>query len=456
MPAALEPPSPQPEIARRRLRVTGIVQGVGFRPFVYGLAHELELAGFVGNDSAGVFIEVEGPLPLLASFQRRLAVDAPPLAFIEAISAESCPVTGEPHFAIVESHAVNTQRTFISPDVAICDDCLRELFDPADRRYRYPFINCTNCGPRFTIITALPYDRPFTTMAEFAICPACQQEYENPLDRRFHAQPIACPVCGPQIAFVTVGSETVDSETVGSGTVGSGTVDSGTVDSGTVGSGEAALVAAQRMLVMGGIVAVKGLGGFHLACDATNDVAVRMLRGRKGRVDKPFAVMVADIAMARQIACIDDDELALLASRERPIVLLRHRTDSPLSSLVAPGNHMIGLMLPYTPLHHLLFHPSTPVDQTVPTGKSPLTTDNLLPPLVMTSGNYSNEPIVTDNAAALAKLAPLADGFLLHNRDIHVPCDDSVVRVYAGHELPVRRSRGYAPLPVRLPVAVRP
>jgi hydrogenase maturation protein HypF len=434
--------------ARRRLRVTGVVQGVGFRPFVYSLALDLHLAGLVGNDSAGVLIEVEGPPSALDAFQTRLTTDAPPLAFIETVTAEPCAPTGSADFVIVESQAAAAQRTFISPDVAICDDCLRELFDPTDRRYRYPFINCTNCGPRFTIIQQLPYDRPSTTMADFVMCPACRHEYENPRDRRFHAQPIACPVCGPRVEFVENGDWSL--------VIGHWSLAELLGGSPKPVIGESALVVAQALLVAGGIVAVKGLGGFHLACDATNEGAVQTLRERKGRVDKPFAVMVADVAMARQIAHIDDEELALLTGRERPIVLLRQRVDSPLSSLVAPGNDLIGLMLPYTPLHHLLFHPTPSSDQPISNLQSPISNLQSLPPLVMTSANYSNEPMVTDNTVALTKLATLADGFLLHNRAIHVPCDDSVIRGYAGHELPVRRSRGYAPFPVKLPVAVRP
>jgi hydrogenase maturation protein HypF len=419
------PPFLNPTRQRQALRVTGVVQGVGFRPFVYGLATQLGLTGFVGNDSAGVFIEIEGASATVATFHQTLLTTPPPLAHIEAVTVNAIPPTGATTFVIVESQANQSRRTFISPDVALCDDCLRELFDPHDRRYRYPFINCTNCGPRFTIIRTLPYDRPFTTMADFALCPACRQEYENPLDRRFHAQPVACPVCGPQVEFRGITNYELRI------------------------TGEPALAAAQVLLRAGGIVAVKGVGGFHLACDAMNEQALQMLRQRKGRVDKPFAVMVRDVATARQLAEINDDELALLTSRERPIVLLRNRDDSPLSPLVAPGNHYIGLMLPYTPLHYLLFS-----ELSTRTNHESRITNYAA--LVMTSGNYSNEPIVTDNAEALTKLAELADGFLLHNRDIHVPCDDSVIRVFAGHELPIRRSRGYAPFPVRLPVEVRP
>ncbi len=445
--------SPDQPKQRWRLRVTGVVQGVGFRPFVYGLAHTLNLAGIVGNDSAGVFIEIEGSVATFAEFQARLISEIPPLAFIEQITVEELTSTGATNFAIVESHAAALQRTFISPDVALCDDCLRELFDPADRRYRYPFINCTNCGPRFTIIQQLPYDRPFTTMANFVMCPACQQEYTDPLDRRFHAQPIACPDCGPRIAFVATAALS-DYPRLLSSVTGHWSLEN-LAQAEPVSGSEAALTAAQSMLAAGGILAIKGLGGFHLACDATNDTAIQQLRARKGRVDKPFAVMVTDVAMARRIASIDEDELALLTGRARPIVLLRHRPDSPLSSLVAPGNHLIGLMLPYTPLHHLLFAQASQ-SASVPIDNSQFTIHNFLPPLIMTSGNYSNEPIVTDNESALTQLTPLADGFLLHNRDIYVPCDDSVMRVFGGHDFPIRRSRGYAPFPLHLPFPVRP
>lgn len=411
------------DLARQRLLVRGVVQGVGFRPHVYGLATRLGLAGFVGNDSAGVFIELEGPPAALATFQQELVAHPPPLAHIETVATTTLPPTGAHDFTIVQSEAQPAARTLISPDLAVCEECLRELFDPADRRYRYPFINCTNCGPRFTIVRDLPYDRPFTTMADFPLCPECRREYEDSRNRRFHAQPNACPVCGPQVEFRSgVGNR-------------------------EWGVGEAALRAAQRVLAGGGIVAVKGIGGFHLACDATNDHALQTLRERKGRVDKPFALMVRDVETARQIAHIDEAELTLLMSRERPIVLLRKREGGPLSALVAPGNDHIGIMLPYSPLHYLLLNPP---ELPLPTLCSPL------PILVMTSGNYADEPIVKENEEALEHLAGLADAFLLHNRPIHVHCDDSVIRVVDGHELPIRRSRGYAPFPVKLPFAVAP
>ncbi|MBL8044977.1 MAG: carbamoyltransferase HypF [Anaerolineales bacterium] len=408
---------PSSLMARRRLRVTGVVQGVGFRPFVYGLAHTHGLAGWVGNNSAGVFIEIEGPLSALENFQTDLTAKKPPLAHIEAVSVEALEPDGTQNFRIVESEAQPAANTLISPDIALCDDCLRELFDVADRRYRYPFINCTNCGPRFTLIQDIPYDRPKTTMAAFAMCPACQAEYHNPLNRRFHAQPNACPKCGPRLWL-----ETRD----------------GTFR-------EDALEQTQRLLAQGQIVAIKGIGGFHLACDAANDSAVQLLRERKGRVDKPFAIMATNLEAVREFAEVNAAEAELLTSKERPIVLLRRKAEPALSSLLAPGNPYLGVMLPYSPLHHLLLkdRPSTS------SGRGAL---------VMTSGNYSDEPIAKDNAEARERLAALADAFLLHDRDIQVPCDDSVLRVTATPPalLPIRRSRGYAPFPVKLPFTVPP
>jgi len=390
---------------RRRIVVSGVVQGVGFRPFVHGLATRAGLSGFVGNDSGSVFVEVEGPAAALDVFAQALHSEAPPLAHVEAVEVAALEPTGETQFRIVESEQRAGPRTFVSPDVATCDDCLRELFDPADRRHRHPFVNCTNCGPRFTIVRTLPYDRPNTTMAGFAMCDACRAEYEDPGDRRFHAQPIACPACGPQVAL--------DGR-----------------------SGDAAIVEARRLLAGGAVVAVKGIGGYHLACDAADDAVLGRLRERKGRVEKPFAVMVAGLDAARGLAHVSDDEAALLSSPARPIVLLRQRAGAPLSPLVNPGNPCVGLLLPYSPLHHLLLEGGSA--------------------LVLTSGNRSDEPIAYDDADARERLAPLADAFLVHDRPIHVPCDDSVVRVHEGAELPLRRSRGYAPLPVRLPHATRP
>ncbi|MDX1414500.1 MAG: carbamoyltransferase HypF [Candidatus Promineifilaceae bacterium] len=414
------------DIQRQKIIVTGVVQGVGFRPFVYGQALEHRLAGFVGNDSGGVFIEVEGTAEALASFRTMLESSPPPLAHIETVKAEPMPVQGQTQFTIVQSQAQQAKQTLISPDICTCEDCLAELFDATDRRFRYPFINCTNCGPRFTIIKDIPYDRPLTTMADFTMCDECLEEYENPLNRRFHAQPNACPVCGPKV-WLEVGEK----------------------DHQLSIREENAVEETRELLTEGRIVAVKGLGGFHLACDAANDQALETLRKRKGRVDKPFAVMALDAAAVRRFAFLSDRELQLLTSKERPILLLRKKESNWLSQLIAPGNSTIGVMLPYTPLHYLLLQPMADRDQ--PTV------------LVMTSGNFSNEPIVKDNQEARKQLSDLADAFLFHNRDIHSRCDDSVLRlppptdrIPSNSFLPLRRSRGYAPFPVKLPSEVDP
>ena len=406
-------------LSARYVHITGVVQGVGFRPFVYNLAVRLGLSGWVLNSSSGVEIEAVGPPAVLDDFIARLQSEAPPLSRIEQVTVTDLPVSNIQYpvsspFIIRHSEARPGDFQPISPDISVCDDCLRELFDPGDRRYRYPFINCTNCGPRFTIIQDIPYDRPKTTMAPFKMCANCQAEYDDPTNRRFHAQPNGCPVCGPRAWFQVGGS--VNQRI-----------------------GESAIRATRKMLVEGGVVAVKGLGGFHLACDATNDDAVALLRERKGRVDKPFALMAFDLGAVGRFCHASEDERTSLAARERPILLLRERTEGPISPLAAPGNRYLGVMLPYTPLHHLLLEPANDF---------PIA-------LVMTSGNISEEPIATDNDEALERLAGLADGFLLHDRDIHARCDDSVTRLFAGVELPVRRSRGYAPYPVRLPFPVR-
>lgn len=393
-------------IERARLTVTGVVQGVGFRPFVSRLATSLGLTGFVGNDARSVFAEVQGAPAAVAEFTRRLRADAPPLALITGVSAAPMdPDPVESGFRIVASTSAPGARTLVSPDVATCDDCLRELFDPADRRYRHPFITCTNCGPRFTIITDLPYDRPNTTMAGFPMCPECAAEYRNPADRRFHAQPIACPSCGPVLRLGEL-------------------------------TGDDAVAGAQRILNEGGILAVKGIGGFHLACRADSEDAVAELRRRKARAGKPFALLARDLPAARRAVTVTGTEEAVLASPARPVVLLPRNDNSNkrVAAGVAPGNPLLGVMLAYSPVHHLLLH-------------GPAARDTL----VFTSANISDEPLCYTPEDERDRLPRLADAVLTHDRPIHVPCDDSVVRVAGdGTQIPVRRSRGYAPLPVPL------
>lgn len=405
---------------RHRYEVYGVVQGVGFRPFVYVTAADLSLSGSVGNTDAGVVIEVEGEPAAVVEFARRLSTDAPPLAVVDRVVESELEPQGGTGFAIDQSRdSSGATRTLASPDIATCADCLAELGDPGNRRYRHPFITCTNCGPRFTIIVELPYDRHTTTMASFPMCAACRAEYEDPTDRRFHAQPIACPDCGPTLELRT--------------------------SNGAVARGDEVVAAARQLLADGHLLAVKGLGGHHLVCDARNTEAVGLLRVRKGRGDKPFAVMVANLEVARSLVEIGDTERALLTGIRRPIVLLPARPEPlarQLASAVAPGNPDLGVMLPYTPIHTLLFG----VDADAPGPDV----------LVMTSGNASGEPIVTDDDEAMVRLAPFVDAWLTHDRRIHVPCDDSVTRIVRAVELPVRRSRGFAPLPVALPFEVGP
>ncbi|MGW2250015.1 carbamoyltransferase HypF [Kitasatospora sp. NPDC001660] len=394
---------------RRRVAVRGLVQGVGFRPFVFTLADELGLAGSVTNTGEGVLAEVEGGREAVDAFCRRVASDAPPLARVTSVEHAPLAATGASGFTITPSRADGPRATLIPPDVAVCADCLAELADPADRRHRHPFISCTNCGPRHTIVTGLPYDRANTTMAGFPMCADCAREYADPADRRFHAQPVACHACGPRLALTVPGRAEL--------------------------GGEDALLEARRLLAGGAILAVKGIGGYHLACDARDAEAVALLRRRKRRGDKPFALMARDLATVEGLLPLGPVERELLTGPVRPIVLVRCPGVLPA---VAPGSPDLGVMLPYTPLHHLLLAAPGP---------------DLL---VMTSANLSGEPIVTDDRHALTALAPLVDGWLTHDRPIHVPCEDSVVRVVDGEQLPLRRSRGYAPLPLPLPVPVRP
>ncbi|GAC1380444.1 MAG: carbamoyltransferase HypF [Acidimicrobiales bacterium] len=398
-------------VSRERLRVTGTVQGVGFRPFVYQIATDLGLSGFVLNDSSGVVIEAEGTADALTELARRVAEEPPPLARVVDVVREPIGCAGTSGFTIRASDAAGPPTAAVSVDTAACADCIREVDDPTDRRYGYPFTNCTNCGPRYTIVRSVPYDRSTTTMAPFVMCAQCDREYHDPSDRRFHAQPNACPRCGPRVMWRS------------------------TLDGGTA-AGPEALSRAAEALGRGEIVAIKGVGGFHIAVDATSNSAVRELRRRKTRDHKPFAVMVSDIEYARTLATIDDSAGAELMSARRPIVLLPKLSASPLADAVSPGLAEVGLLLAYSPLHHLLM---------AATGI----------PLVMTSGNVSDEPIAHVDTDAFERLGPLVDGFLTNDRAIHIRCDDSVVRSIRGSTQLLRRSRGYAPEPVALPIPAR-
>jgi hydrogenase maturation protein HypF len=392
---------------RRAIMVHGIVQGVGFRPFVFALASRHHLHGFVRNQTSGVLIEVEGEAVALDRFLSELSDQTPPLARITDVSWESCPPRGDQTFHIAPSQADPSAQVFISPDAAVCDKCLAELFDPADRRFGYPFLNCTNCGPRLTIIRSAPYDRPRTTMATFVMCDACRAEYKDPSNRRFHAQPNACPLCGPSLQLLDATGQRIQ-----------------TIDP---------LRSFAEALRGGTIGALKGLGGYLLACSARDSSIVAELRRRKHRDEKPFAIMVADLAAAEALGKVGPVERELLQSPSCPIVLLRKRSGAAIAEEVAPRNPWLGVILPYTPLHHLLLRAVHGA------------------PLVMTSGNRSDEPIAYRDDEALASLAGIADVLLTHNRPIQVRCDDSVTRVVDGLELPVRRSRGYAPQPIDLP-----
>ena len=408
-----------------KIHITGIVQGVGFRPFVYKQAIQQGLTGWVCNTSAGVDIEVNGEPEEISNFINTLNSDAPKLARIDSFEYHQIPIYPYGSFEILHSKEISNSFQPISPDICICDDCLKELFDPKNRRYRYPFINCTNCGPRLTIIEEIPYDRPYTTMKDFEMCPDCKSEYTDPADRRFHAQPIACPVCGPHVWLEF-------SEKIG-----------GTQNQ-LIAKDDDAISTVQKMLVNGKIIAIKGLGGFHLACDAANSKAVAELRKRKLRVDKPFALMMADLASVESHCIISDTERDLLESRERPIVILERKENSSITMDITPRQNTLGIMLPYTPLHYLLFSPQ---HEKGFIKKNKLTQ---IPPLVMTSGNMSEEPIAIDNDEARERLSGLADAFLMHNRPIRTRCDDSVIRTFLGTTFPLRRSRGYAPFPVYL------
>ncbi|MGB8321428.1 MAG: carbamoyltransferase HypF, partial [Candidatus Acidiferrum sp.] len=393
-------------VVRKSINVTGFVQGVGFRPFVYRLANECNLVGCIANTPAGVSIEVQGPAAAVESFLARLPQEVPPLAKIILLTPRDAEVQADTSFRILASRLDQPPGALISPDAAVCDDCLGELMNPRDRRFRYPFINCTNCGPRFTIIRDIPYDRARTSMASFHMCAACQAEYDEPANRRFHAQPNACWDCGPQVRLLSAEGEWLDvAEPIRE---------------------------AARLLEQGSAVAIKGLGGFHLACDAKSEVAVDRLRSRKRRVEKPFAVMVRRIEDAERLCIVEPAARRELLSVQRPIVLLPRRTEGNVATDVAPRNRFLGVFLPYTPLHHLLLS----------SGK--------FDALVMTSGNLSEEPIAIQNEEAVQRLNGIADAFLVHNREILRRCDDSVVRVEMGLPQKLRRSRGFVPMPVAI------
>ena len=394
-----------------KIHLTGAVQGVGFRPFVYNIARRFELNGYVINDTHGVIIEVEGEEKDINRFLISLQTEKPPLAHIFSQEIQELPLRGLKDFEIRKSKSRGKKEVFILPDISVCDECLKELNDPENRRYRYPFINCTNCGPRFSIIEKLPYDRPNTTMKEFKMCPDCEKEYKDPKNRRFHAQPNACPVCGPHISLYSSYGKFITQK-------------------------EKALEKTVQLLKEGNIIAVKGVGGFHLVCDATDDKALKKLRERKKRGEKPFAVMFRDIDQIKKYAEITDFEEAVILSPERPVVIVKSKKETDMSFEVAPYLDRIGVFLPYSPLHYLLLN-------------------DYKKPLVMTSANLSDEPIAKDNEEAFEKLSVFTDYILVHNRRIKNRVDDSVVRVVDKKISFIRRSRGYAPLPVKLPFSLK-
>jgi hydrogenase maturation protein HypF len=398
-------------LSRWKIRVVGTVQGVGFRPFVARLARDLSLSGSVKNTSSAVEVEIEGSLANLVHFRKRLEADAPAAATLEHVDVEEAPVRGTSGFRIDASEWRPSPGAALPADLAICADCCREMDDPVDRRYRYAFLNCTACGPRYTIVDGLPYDRPKTAMRNFTLCAACQSDYNDPEDRRYHAEPIACPACGPRLEFLD----------------------------GPNSQHTLALEAAVEQIVAGRILAIRGIGGFHLACNARDPQAVQELRQRKARGTQPFALMVRDVAAAREFVIVGEQEAALLRSSPAPIVLLPKIPACPLGESLAPGNGYLGVMLAYSPLHRLL-----------------LSTNSGLDALVMTSGNRHGEPIVADTQQAREQLASLADAFLSHNREILAACDDSVVRLFRGRPLAIRRARGYAPLFLNLPEEAPP
>lgn len=419
-------------IKRLEIRLDGIVQGIGFRPFVHNLANRLGLGGHVSNDARGVIIEAEGDAPALDRFTALLGREAPELAMIINVTTRELAISGEREFVISASHTGMERAAFIAPDLATCQACIDEMLDPSDRRFRYAFINCTHCGPRYTIVIDVPYDRARTTMAGFEMCADCRREYLDPLDRRFHAQPVACPACGPKLTLFAA----VSGAEAGAG---AGAMEAGDPILPPRRSTEAGdpILEAARRLERGEVLAIKGLGGYHLAAHAENDEAVARLRARKHREEKPFALMAPDLETARRLVRLNSAEEKLLTSARRPILLVERDPNARIARAVAPGNRDLGIMLPYTPVHHLLAR-------------------ELRAPIVLTSGNLSDEPIAYRDDDARSALAEIADAFLVNDRPIHIRTDDSVYRVVGGKTMPLRRSRGFAPQPVRLPIAGHP